>query len=75
MRFKIVKRLLFYGFLTGIYFMGYCKGYDDCKHKRNGFEKLYNEKKEVVLDSLDTVTDSAYSAIKKMIKENRGEKE
>ena len=73
MKFKLVRKVIFYGMLTGLYFMGYCKGYDDCKQNRDGFERIYNEKKEVVLDTLDTVTDTAYSAVKKLINENRGE--
>lgn len=60
--------------LTGLYFMGYCKGYDDCKHDKDYLEKFCQEKKELVLEGLDKVTDTAYTAVKKMIKENRGEK-
>ena len=74
MAFKLVKRVLFYGMLAGIYLMGYCKGYDDYKHHNYALERAYEQKKEVVLKGLDGMTDKAYHAIKELIKENRGEK-
>jgi hypothetical protein len=72
---KLLKKLVFYGIIMAIpYLVGYCNGYSDKKNDNNEVMEFIDDKKGVVLDSLESATDSAYNTIKKIIDKNRGEK-
>ncbi len=73
MRLKLFRRAIFYGMIGGLYLIGYCKGYDDGKQKRDAMQQLYQKGKTETLNTLDEATDTAYKAVKKIIKQNRGE--
>ena len=73
MAFKLLKRIVLYGAMAGLYLIGYCKGYDDAKCNRDVLEKFCQDQKVYVADTLEDVTDTAYHSIKKLIKETKGE--
>ena len=75
MAFRFLRKMIFYGMIMGIpYLVGYCNGYEDCKYKKDGLEKVWVENKEKTFDVLEGMTDSAYETLKDVIKDSRGEK-
>lgn len=72
---KLLKKMVLYGLIMAIpYFIGYCNGYSDKKNNNHEIMEFIDDKKGIVLDTLEIATDSAYSAIKETIDKNRGEK-